>query len=150
MIKLGEKRRELEGVVGGMTNTFMAFSDSLLKCRNTNPEMTRGPNETMKKFLALLEKAPRDPWGENDVLPEHSDEKSIPEVVVEDTASSSMPLNPESCLLSPLKPPQYFSIQVGLCKLHSSTDKKPQTSIPMPTTTSGVSPHNPNPCKAQA
>lgn len=89
MIELEEKCRELEGVVEDMTNTLVDFSDSLIKCGNTNPEMARGLKETMKKFLALSEKAARDPWEEKDGSPEHSDEQPVLEGVVEDTESSS-------------------------------------------------------------
>jgi len=85
VVELEEKCRDLEGVVEDMTNTFVAFSDSLLKRGDTNPETARELKEAMKKFLALSEKAARDPWEERGMSPENTDQQPVPDLAVENT-----------------------------------------------------------------
>jgi hypothetical protein len=86
--ELKEKCHDLEGVVEDMTNTFIAFSDSLLNSGSLGPETTKELRETMKKFIVFSEKAARDPLGAAPSSDENIEPPTM-DPVIEDSDSSS-------------------------------------------------------------
>jgi hypothetical protein len=83
--QLEEKCYELEGVVEDMTNTFIAFSDTLLNSESVGLETTKQLRETMKKFLVLSETAAH--HAEEAILLDENNEPPAADPVVEESGS---------------------------------------------------------------